>query len=368
MECLHLPELTYSEFGQRLRTKIAGRRWPIFGSVELTFRCNLRCVHCYVADAAPRRPPQAELSVSEFERIFGEVAGAGCLWMLLTGGEPLVRRDWQAIYLAAKRQGLLITLFTNGTLLTPRQADFLAEWRPLLVEITLYGRTQATYERITGIPGSHARCLRGIELLLERGIPLKLKTMVMTLNRHELGEMKSYAESLGVDFRFDAMLNAAIGGDHTPLGYRIPPEEVVQLDLAEDRRVQEWRALYTRSHQVSSASPYLYNCGAAVNSFHIDPYGQLYACMLARRRGYNLREGTFAAGWSDFLLGERSLPASKDTPCRHCELLSLCGQCPAWADLEHGDPQEPVPYLCQTAHRRAKAFGLPEAPSAERCL
>ena len=99
----------------------------------------------------------------------------GCLWFLLTGGEPLVRRDFLEIYQYIKRKGLLATVFTNGTLLTPKIADVLAEWRPFAIEITLYGRTQETYERVTGIPGSHARCMRGIELIMERGLPLNLK-------------------------------------------------------------------------------------------------------------------------------------------------------------------------------------------------
>ena len=106
----------------------------------------------------------------------------GCRWLLLTGGEPFLRPDFLDIYTNANKKGLLLTLFTNGTLLTPRSADLLAERRPFAIEITLYGATQQTYERITGIPGSYARCRRGIDLLLERNLPLKLKTMVMTLN------------------------------------------------------------------------------------------------------------------------------------------------------------------------------------------
>ena len=159
-----------------------------------------------------------------------EVTDAGCLWLLLTGGEPLLRRDFLDIYTYAKRKGLILTLFTNGTLITPRIADYLAEWRPFNIEITLYGATQETYERVTGIPGSYARCRRGIDLLLERKLPLNLKTMVMTLNHHELDQMKSLAASLGVQFRFDPIMQRSVG-------WLIPTHSIFGLHLR-----RSWRS------------------------------------------------------------------------------------------------------------------------------
>jgi len=259
---------------------------------------------------------------------------------------------------------LIVTLFSNGTLLTPRLADYLAEWRPFVVEITLYGRTQETYERITGIPGSHARCMRGIELLLERDIPLKLKTMLMTLNQHELWDIQAYAESLGVQFRFDPMMNAGLQGGRFPLAFRLPPEEVVQFDLADARRMAEWREFYDRFRGVHADERYLYVCGAGLNSFHVDPYGQLSACLISRVPSYDLRRGSFHEGWHEFLRRVRYQPPTESYACNQCELLSLCGQCPGWAQLEHGDPEEPVEFLCQVAHLRAAALERSEHPVA----
>jgi len=117
----------------------------------------------------------------------------------------------------------------------------LAEWLPYIVEITLYGVTKETHEKVTGIPGSYNRCQRGIELLLERKIPLGLKTMAMTLNRNELSDIKEYAEGLGVKFRFDPILNPKLDGSKIPCNFRLSLEEVVKLDLAEEKRVNEWR-------------------------------------------------------------------------------------------------------------------------------
>ena len=358
MECLHIPELSYGEFSERLHRKVAGQRIPIAGSLELTFRCNLRCVHCYLAYAHQGIPGKQELTYREFCHILDQVTDEGCLWLLLTGGEPLVRPDFLDIYTYAKRKGLLITIFTNGTLITPRIADYLADWRPFSVEISLYGRTQETYERITGVPGSYKRCMQGIDLLLERGIPLKLKTMLITLNKHELWDIKAYAESLGVDFRFDPLLNAGLDGSPTPTQFRLPPEEVVSFDLADAKRLESWQEFCRRFVKPPQNPEYLYTCGAGVNSFHISPYGQLSACMLAREPSYDLRQGTFRQGWYEFIKQVREQKRTQETKCAHCELVYLCGQCPGWARLEHGDPEKPVEYLCQIAHLRAKAFGI----------
>ena len=88
-----------------------------------------------------------------------EITEAGCLWLLFTGGEIFARGEFLDIYTHAKQKGLLVTLFTNGTLINPKIADFLVHWRPFAIEITLYGRTKETYERVTGIPGSYERCM-----------------------------------------------------------------------------------------------------------------------------------------------------------------------------------------------------------------
>ena len=356
MDCPYIPELTYCQFGKSLLSRIPGNRIPISGSLELTFRCNLRCQHCYVSHGHTGIPGQQELSTSEIQRIIDEVVDAGCLWFLITGGEPLVRRDFLDIYAYAKRKGLILTLFTNGTLITPRIADYLAEWPPFKVEITLYGATQETYERVTGIKGSYARCMRGIELLLERGLNLNLKTMLMTLNQHEIEDMRAFADSLDVSFRYDAMLNAGLDGDGRPTSFRVPPQEVVQLDLQDQGRAEEWRSFIQRTKGYQYPGDNLYVCGAGERSFHIDPYGQLYLCMMVRYASYDLRSGCFQEGWGQFLPQIRSQKIEGDYICSQCELMPICGQCPGWSYIEYGETQKPVDYLCQVAHLRYESL------------
>jgi len=169
------------------------------------------------------------------------MAAAGCLWLLYTGGEILVRKDFLDIYDYAKKTGFLITLFTNATLVTPAVAEHLATWSPFSIEISLYGRTAATHDRVTGVAGSFARTMRGVRLLMDGGLPPILKTMVLKPNAHEIWDMKRFVEEeLSLEFRFDAMINPRVDSSIAPLSVRLSPQDVVEFDLKDPNRVNEW--------------------------------------------------------------------------------------------------------------------------------
>jgi len=287
-----------------------------------------------------------------------QLADEGCLWLLLTGGEPFIRRDFLDIYTYAKKKGLLVSVFTNGTMITPRIADYLADWRPFNIEITLYGSTQNTYERVTGVSGSFKRCMEGIELLLERNLSLKLKSVIMTLNDHELWDMKAFSEGLGVDFRFDAELNIRLDGGKGPAEFRLSPRDVVELDRADEKRMEGWREFEAMFGGKPPKTDSLYQCGAGIGTFHIDSTGNLSACMMAREPNYDLSQGTVHLAWVDFLPGVLEQKWKSDSPCKLCELNAMCTQCPGMAYIEHGDQETPVDYLCQIAHLRAEALTL----------
>jgi radical SAM protein with 4Fe4S-binding SPASM domain len=365
-----LETFDYSSWSQGLKQRIGVRRVPLAGTIELTRRCNHRCRHCY--NNLPAGDSQAlaeELNTDELRSILDELAAAGCMWLLFTGGEILLRPDFSEIYLYAKKKGFLITLFTNGTLITPQLARELARRRPFSIEITLYGATPETYERVTGVPGSFGRCLQGIRRLRDRGLPLKLKSMVITLNRQELWDMKRLAqEELGLPFRFDAMLNPRCDGSPSPLAVRLSPEEVVVLDLQDPERIralQECSARFRRARAVQWQSDALYVCGGGTHSFAVDPSGRLRMCVLSPEEGFDLRRGGFQAGWDQCLSRARSLRLDPGSKCRHCTLRALCGMCPANGELECGDPQQPVDFLCRVAHLRAEALGWDIPPHGE---
>jgi radical SAM protein with 4Fe4S-binding SPASM domain len=355
-DCGGIPQQGYGEFSDWLHRKVGNQRIPISGSLEVTMRCNLRCQHCYIPMEQRAKPNQEELSFPEIQRILDEITDAGCLWLLLTGGDPFMRRDFLDIYSYARRKGLILTLFTNGTQITPRIADYLAEWRPFNIEITLYGATQETYERVTGIPGSYALCRRGIDLLLERNLPLGLKTMVMTLNRHELEQMKSLAASLGVKFRIDPILNPALDSAQRPTFFRLTPMEIVEMEKADPERVAIWQKQFQKDFRISNTDRRMYLCGAGKQAFHIDAAGILSGCLTARQPSYDLRHGSFKEGWEIDLAQMISRQYSPDFECLGCDLRPMCAQCPAVAELEHGDVEKPVDFLCQVTRLRRDAF------------
>ena len=360
---------TYGAFSEAFHNAGGLAHAPLNGTIEMTHRCPLACSHCYNnLPMADRGAAAAELTTAEHLRILDELADAGCLWLLFTGGEIFARRDFLDIYTHARRKGFLITLFTNGTMITPRVADHLAAYRPFAIEITMYGRTRETYERLTGIPGSFDKCMRGIDLLLERGLPLALKTVAVTINKHEVFDMQRFAEERGVEFKFDSMLNPRIDCSHAPLGVRLTPAECVAFDLQDPRRMDEWKLFsekFLGPANPPDKSDELYHCGGGVSSFSIDPYGGMSICVLSRVDRFDLRQGSVAEGWHSFLHGVRRRKISRPTKCTSCELKSMCGMCPANGELENQDAEAPVDFLCQVAHLRAHAFGFAIAPHGD---
>ena len=357
----------YADFSLKLHQRVMPDRVPVNGAIEVTQRCPLRCLHCY--NNLPMQDQEARLSELSFEEhchILDQITEAGCLWLLFTGGEVFARKDFLDIYTYAKQKGLLITLFTNGVLIDKKIATYLSEWRPFSIEISIYGRTKETYEQITGVPGSYERCMRGINLLMGRGLPLKLKTMALTINRQELWEMKQFAEQvLGLDFRFDAMINPRIDHSHLPLEVRLSPQDIVELDLQDPKRAEEWQSFATRFNRPLKAPEQcdaLYHCGGGVSTFAIGPSGMLSTCVLSHDETYDLQKGSFREGWEHFLLRVKQQKITRPTKCVACEIKPMCGMCPANASLEHGDPEQPVDFLCQVAHLRAYALGLPIPP------
>ncbi len=312
-----------------------------------------------------------ELTKEEYSAILTELADMGVIWLLFTGGEIFARKDFLEIYTCAKEKGFLITLFTNGILINEKIADYLQEFPPFAIEITLYGQTKETYEALTQMPGSYERCMRGIRLLLDRGLPLKLKTVGTSLNKHEVLGMKAFAEQeLGVEFKFDSLINPRIDCSQAPLAVRLSPEEVVTLDLYWPQVAAEHRKnLEQGMRSVADPVDTVYTCGGGLKAFAIDPYGHMSICVISHQDTYDIRKGSLHEGWEQFLLKVRQRKRRQLSKCTGCKIKSVCGMCPANGELENHDPESPVEFLCEVAHLRAMALGfeVPEHGSCEFC-
>ena len=365
-----MSQATYGEFTLKVHERIQEQgRVPLNVTLEITHRCPLTCAHCYNnLPMADRAAAERELTFDEYKCLLDELHDMGTFWLLFSGGEPFARKDFLDIYTYAKQKGFLITIFTNGTILTPAMADHLAEYPPFAIEITLYGNTRETYERLTGQAGSYDRCRRGIDLLLERRLPLKLKTVPTSINRHEVRDMQEFAARLGVEFKYDALVNPRTDCSQSPLAVRLRAEEVVALEYMDPKRRAEYRRLLDKdlAQGPPALSDELYFCGGGVNACAVDPYGNLSICVISHQDHYNLREGSFADGWNRALLSVRKKKRLRATKCQACQIQSVCGMCPANGELESGDPETPVEFLCEVAHLRAVALGA-EVPAHGRC-
>ena len=284
-------ECTDTSWTAALNARLGGQRAPLAGQWELTCRCNLRCVMCYTDPFNTPERVRQELATDEILRILCEVADAGCLYLTLTGGEPLARPDFADIYRAAKSRGFLLTVFTNGTLITEALADLWAEQPPHRIEISLYGMTRDTFEGTTQRPRSHEACLRGIRRCQARRLPLVLKTPAMTINQHEILAMRDWAAARGIHYQFGERMRPRLDGSDDPRHYQLSEGALraveSQAGTAWDEHLQQGRAAR--------------RCGSERFMFHIDAYGQLQLCSQNRRQSYDLRRGSFREGFYEAL-------------------------------------------------------------------
>ncbi len=268
-------------------------RFPLSCQWEITCRCNLHCVMCYTDCRNRQEFIRQELSSGEISRIMNEMADAGTLELCLTGGEPLSRPDFFSIYEHAVRRGFLVTVFTNGTLITESEADRFATWPPHCIEISLHGSTAETFEQITQNQGSYQRCLRAIRLLLDRHLPVALKATALSLNQHEILSIKQYAASLGsIRFKLGEELRSELDGGAGPFRYALSEEELSELNR---RDPLLWEEACRRTQ--AELPP----CRSGMQQFHIDAYGYLQLCSGNRRQSYDLRNGSFQEGFFEAL-------------------------------------------------------------------
>ena len=293
-----IPALSSKEWSQQFFSRSMEERFPWSCQWELTCRCNLKCVMCYTDCFNKPEKIRQELNTQEIFQILGELQEAGCMELAFTGGEPMSRPDFMQIYDETHRLGFLITIFTNGTLITSKIADHWAEARPKSVEISLHGFSQQTFEEVTQIPGSLKRCLSAIELLVHRKIPIVLKTVgLASINLHEILAIKRYAESLegDVQWKFGQYMRDDLERSGAPFRWQLSEKELVELEKQDP---ELWKAKCEETVKFESIQPM---CGGGGKKFHIDAYGQLQLCSNNRRASYDLRKGSFREGFYEVL-------------------------------------------------------------------
>ena len=350
--------------------KMRSKRSLFSFDLELTARCNLNCRHCYInLPAGDKTAQEKELALDEISRIADQAVELGAMWCLLTGGEPLLRPDFADIYLALKRKGLLVSVFTNATAIRPEHIQLFKKYPPRDIEATIYGASQETYERVTRRPGSYAAFVRGLDALFEAGLKVRLKAMAIRSNLADMEAIAAFGYARTKDFyRFDPQLHLRYDGDAARneeiKNERLTPEEVVTLERSDTERfgaLQDNCDTYIDQAFLYNESERLVECGAGRSSFTVGYDGSFRLCgsLWAPGTIVNLRETSVRTAWEEFapqVRSIRSTDAEYLNTCRKCPIFNLCTHCAAHAYLETGAMDGATPYFCAVAHARAAAL------------
>jgi radical SAM protein with 4Fe4S-binding SPASM domain len=346
--------------------KMKARGAAMSFDLEITARCNNDCRHCYInlpagdADAQSR-----ELTRAEILGIADQALDLGAMWCLLSGGEPLLRQDFEEIYLGLKRKGLLLSVFTNATLIDEGHIRLFRAYPPRDIEVTVYGVTESTYERVSGRPGSFAAFSRGFDRLLRSGVKIRLKAMAMRSNLHEMPAIREFCERHTKDyFRYDPMLHGRFDGDERRNAMiraeRLSPEEIVALERADAKRFKSLEKncnLLITPALSHVGCDHLFHCGAGHGNFSVGYDGTFRLCssLWAPGTTADLRTMSLREAWETVVPRVRDL-RSRDKEfldsCRKCPIINLCLWCPAHSHLETGKMDVRVPYFCAVAHAR----------------
>jgi radical SAM protein with 4Fe4S-binding SPASM domain len=325
---------------ERLFALSRENRVPLTVIFELTRRCNLRCRHCYIDQDEKRKP---ELSTAAVKRILRELAAAGTLNLVFTGGEIFLRRDLLELCRYARGFQFNLVLFTNGTLLTRRAAQRLAALGINDVEVSLYGREQV-HESITREPGSFERTTQAVSLLTSAGIKATVKSPLMRLNFKEYHWLLSFAAEHGAVTQFDPTITAKDNGDRTFLGQRLNCGQLASL--YSDRK------LYLPSKGRARVADDDFICSAAVNLATVGHDGTLYPCLQLPLPLGDLQQRPFAELWrkeNPAVAAYLAIGASDLEGCAGCRLLPLCQRCPGMAMIEDGSLTGPSKIACRIA-------------------
>jgi MoaA/NifB/PqqE/SkfB family radical SAM enzyme len=353
--------LDYYNLQSRLLKKAAQKIFPMKAMFELTYRCNLKCRHCYVAPSAVNEG-RKELETKQVFIILDQLAGAGCLNIGFTGGEPFLREDIFEILGYAKNKGLNVIVLTNGTLLTPERADRLKELGLNKIDISFHTTHRDTFDWFTKTAGTYNKVLRAIGLLRERGIDVYLKATAMTINEDDLVKIRHMAvEKFGAHFRWGPEVTPAWDGGTENLRFRLAPEEIQRVGEAiqadsevefekvgasekEKRKPKKGkRRAYERKHDR------LFHCEAGRTEVVISPYGEMRLCLDIPEPKYDILEGSFAEGWQRLADYAKRTPPGPSYRCGDCDLARYCSWCPGRSWLACGDMSACPPYNRQMA-------------------
>ncbi len=340
-----------------LLQQAARAKQPISAAFELTPRCNLRCQMCYIRMTPEEQAHKGrERTTAEWLSLAEQLREAGVIFLLLTGGEPLLRPDFPDLYRALIGMGFSVSINTNGTLLDEALADLFRELPPAGVNLTLYGAGEEAYRRLCGDGAAFARALRGVELLREAGTAVTLNTTVTVCNQEELPKIAAFAVERGLTLRVVTYLFPPLRRDGPALE-RLTPEQAGALSAMGRKYTDSPKAFADRCAAVRARLPEPcapedcfagsrdgLRCVAGNCQFWVAWNGEMYPCgLMPEPVVYPFLDG-FPAAWEELREACRRLPAARQ--CDDCQLRPYCPACAAVAKAETGRTDGIPTYAC----------------------
>ncbi len=336
-------------------------------TLELTERCNLNCVHCYInLHENDNLASKKEVSLYLWQQILLDGYKLGCRQLKITGGEPLLRPDFIPLYTFAHKLGFSLSIATNATLVNPRVVRCLLKYPPSQIYISIYGWDELSYDLHTRTTGSFNRFLRGVRLLSNACLPVQFRippSRNLVENRHLIRSFSlklSPTSDIDVGWYLTKRARPDEYQSRRILEYRLSPSQAA--DILIGNGIPSRKEHPTLVNKSCNSQIRLFACKAG-NVMSIDAYGMLQLCIEMRHPStlFNLLEHTLRDALAVHVPNMKSLVVTNRRylqRCAVCKIRSLCYQCPGCSYSEDGSLDNPVDYICQVAHCSASKIGM----------
>jgi radical SAM protein with 4Fe4S-binding SPASM domain len=331
---------------------------PISVHLDITYRCNERCVHCYLD-----HDDHGEMTTAEIKDVLNQLSDAGVFFLTLSGGEVLMRRDFFEIVEHARRLLFNVKVKTNGVMIREADAKRIRQLGVEQVQISVYSHRPEIHDAITKLPGSLKRTVEAIRFLKSQGLKVVIANVLMAGNFFDSAGVMGLAKELGVAFTLDPTITPKMDGDRSILALRIPGSGLKQVFRTEELvgDVEEFCAPPPApGDDVMDGLP----CSAGHTACYISPYGDVFPCVQFPLPSGNLRRQRFVDIWqnSPELKDVRSIRARDLPTCSSCAHVGTCTRCPGLAYME-GNMRGPSTADCEKSFQRT---GIPSANMLSR--
>jgi len=311
---------------------------PLQASLELTYRCNERCTHCYVEKFAD--DPDKVLSLKDWYKILQELRSAGTLYLILMGGEPMLSPFFFDICQKATDMGFHVSMISNGLKVkTPEVAARLKSSGLRMATFSLYSLDPAVHDKITSVRGSFEKLMAAIDYCEAEGVHVTINSLLTEANSRGIFELYEWGMRRGFELKVDPNITPKLNGDLEPTHYRATKETLVWFYR---ERAKRWLSSLPGPNLEASSD---YICNAAKGKCAVNPYGELLPCIEIREPFGSLVKESFADIWYSEPAKRWREPRLTDMKGEDLDsLYSFCDHCPGMAKNENGKPFEMLPY------------------------